>query len=333
MSTPIDETQLPPPVPPRPNQRQVDVHPYNEVSQVYQRQPFGMGPYGVMGPTPFMSPYGASPYQPFTNPFMAGTAIGNTNQSGAGSHIDFIRMAEENSRQAFQSIESIVQAFSSVSMMLESTYFAVHSSFRAVLGVAEHVTRLRDHLSSIMSAMAILKTLRWFLRRILYMLNLVNENPSVEMAWTDSVSEAQHVTGLDAIVNPALRDRSSWPIIMFLGVVFGTPWLIWRLVNRVAPAQGLKAASPTKWITEEDDHYVAEALHEFKAEQPNEISLSTNQRVIIAPKDLQPKVSNWILATTDGKKTGLVPLNYVKIVKFVSLRDQHDKKVENNGTI
>lgn len=38
----------------------------------------------------------------------------------------FIRLAEESSRPAFESIESIVHAFGSVSMMLESTYHAVH---------------------------------------------------------------------------------------------------------------------------------------------------------------------------------------------------------------
>lgn len=38
----------------------------------------------------------------------------------------FIQLAENSSRQAFQSIESIVHAFGSVSMMLESTYHALY---------------------------------------------------------------------------------------------------------------------------------------------------------------------------------------------------------------
>lgn len=38
----------------------------------------------------------------------------------------FMQLAEDSSRQAFQSIESIVHAFGSVSMMLESTYHAVY---------------------------------------------------------------------------------------------------------------------------------------------------------------------------------------------------------------
>lgn len=46
----------------------------------------------------------------------------------------FIQMAEENSRPAFQSIESVVGAVGSIAMMLENTFFAMTSSFRAILG-------------------------------------------------------------------------------------------------------------------------------------------------------------------------------------------------------
>ena len=42
----------------------------------------------------------------------------------------FIRLAEENSRPAFETIQSIVNTFGSISMMFESTYYALHSSFR-----------------------------------------------------------------------------------------------------------------------------------------------------------------------------------------------------------
>lgn len=43
-------------------------------------------------------------------------------------------MAEENSRPTFDSIQSVVNAVGSVAMMLENTFFALTSSFRAILG-------------------------------------------------------------------------------------------------------------------------------------------------------------------------------------------------------
>lgn len=46
----------------------------------------------------------------------------------------FIQLAEESSRPAFDSIQSLVNAVGSVAMMLESTFFALTTSFRAILG-------------------------------------------------------------------------------------------------------------------------------------------------------------------------------------------------------
>ena len=39
--------------------------------------------------------------------------------------------------------------YRSVSMMLESTLHAVHSSFHAVLGVAEHLTKMKLQVSQV----------------------------------------------------------------------------------------------------------------------------------------------------------------------------------------
>lgn len=93
---------------------------------------------------------------PFSNPMMSGFGMSNFglgynslgfNRMGPygpyGSmslpESDLIRLAEERSRTAFQSIESFVHAFQSISMMLESSYMALASSFRAVLGVGKFV--------------------------------------------------------------------------------------------------------------------------------------------------------------------------------------------------
>ena len=55
--------------------------------------------------------------------------------AGGGGAPDnrFIHLAEEYSRPAFETIQSIVNTFGSISMMFESTYYALHSSFRLYL--------------------------------------------------------------------------------------------------------------------------------------------------------------------------------------------------------
>lgn len=274
----LPNNQLPtnqaPPIPPRPADQQYFMTPR-------------YGPYGSNTPFGAPSPYFGvgSPHNPY------GLQI----FSNAHQHID----------ATFQSIQSIVQAFSSISMMLESTYMAVHSSFRAVMDVADHFIRLKDSLSGILSIGAIFNTIKWFYRRILFMFNMVNE----EQIWSESLVSASQIIerGQRSILEHG-KSQSSWPILMFLGVAIGAPYMIYQL-QKPAPTS-------TKWLSREDCHYIAEALYDFQTDKDNEIPLKAGQRVIIAPKEQQPRVTDWLLATTDGKRAGLIPMNYVKIVKF-----------------
>jgi peroxin-13 len=88
-------------------------------------------------------------------------------------------MAEESSQPAFQSIEAFVRSFSSMTMMLESSYQAMHMSFRAILSVADNMSRLRSVIGKFFSSLAVLRLLHWFYRKILHMLGRVSEGPGV----------------------------------------------------------------------------------------------------------------------------------------------------------
>lgn len=245
------------------------------------------------------SPYGAS------NPYGVPAPFFGLNGPHAPFGVQMVSNAHQQIDATFQSIQSIVQAFSSISMMLESTYMAVHSSFRAVMDVAEHFVRLKDSLSGVMSLVNIFNTIKWFFRRILYMLNMVSE----DQIWSDSLTKASAIIEKkqQSILEHG-RSQSSWPMLMFLGVAIGAPYMIYQL-QKPAPTS-------SKWLTQEDCHYIGEALYDFSTTQENEIPLRAGQKVIIAPKEQQPRVTDWLLATTDGKKAGLIPMNYVKIVKF-----------------
>lgn len=221
----------PPPIPPRPDESAINRSYMGMPSQSYG----GMGSYGSFG-----SPFGVygSGYSSYGCGLPGYSRFGMSGYGasyGQPNDNDFVRMAEESSRQAFQSIESIVQAFASVSMMLESTYFAVHSSFRAVLGVADHFSRLRGQMSQMLSALAVIKYLSWFLRRILYLLHLSENDPSEEDVWRRSASSSRSngfltpESVVESLTKPE-RKKSSWPILIFFSVVFGTPWLIWKLL-------------------------------------------------------------------------------------------------------
>lgn len=64
---------------------------------------------------------------------------------------------------------------------------------------------------------------------------------------------------------------------------------------------------------------MASALYDLSSSNPNEISLRAMQSVKVAPLDIQNQMnlmnSGWLLASTDNKTSGLVPANYIRIIK------------------
>ncbi|TSU37056.1 hypothetical protein Baya_12880 [Bagarius yarrelli] len=245
-SGPPSMTRLAPPIPPRPIQ-QTYRPAYSSFPSSYS--PFSSSPYG-----------GYSPYSPYSYSGLGYNRF--TPEDVPPSR--FVQQAEESSRGAFQSIESIVHAFSSVSMMLDATFSAVYNSFRAVLDVANHFSRLRVHFTKVLSAFALVRTLRYLYRRLQRMLGM-RSGTEVEDLWEDSAATA------------------------------------------VVPGG-------TNWASGEDDHVVARAEYDFTAASEEEISLQAGDMLNLAPKEQQPRVRGWLLASADGQTTGLVPANYVKIL-------------------
>ncbi|XP_048457067.1 peroxisome biogenesis factor 13 [Rhincodon typus] len=200
-------TRIPPPLPPRPTQ-QTGVGNFSTYRSTYNTFSPAYTPYGSY--SPYNYGYGGLGYNRFRTDDVPPSR--------------FVRQAEESSRGAFQSIESIVHAFASVSMMLEATFSAVYNSFRAVLDVANHFSRLRVHFTKVLSAFALIRTLKYMYRKLQRLLGLRN-NSEVEDLWADS-----------AVVPAGAEDKvpgsgKSWPIFLFFAVVLGGPYLIWKLLS------------------------------------------------------------------------------------------------------
>lgn len=112
---------------------------------------YGMGGQGAMGG---MGGYGAGMY---------GSPYSGMNPNDPENR--FIQMAEETSRPAFQSIESLVMAIGNIATMLDSTYYALTNSFRAVLGVAANFGRLRGVFAQFWSTFALVKGITWLYKK------------------------------------------------------------------------------------------------------------------------------------------------------------------------
>lgn len=291
-------TRMVPPVPPRPVQPSYRPS-YSSFPSTYS--PYGSSIYSGYGGYGGYSPYSFS---------SGGYGLGRYNRPPHGEDVApsrFVRQAEESSRGAFESIESIVNTFASVSMMLEATFSAVYNSFRAVLDVANQFTRLRAHLSHVLSAFALVRMLRYLYRRLQ---RLLGRGSDIEDLWADSTRDTLvSSSGEDgaAASGPGVK---SWPIFLFFAVVLGGPYLIWKLLSSGQVVE----QSNSDWASGEDDHVVARAEYDFAAASEEEISLRAGDMLNLAPKDQQPRVRGWLLASLNGQTTGLVPANYVKVL-------------------
>ncbi|XP_027760045.1 peroxisome biogenesis factor 13 isoform X1 [Empidonax traillii] len=217
----------------------------------------------------------------------------------------FVQQAEESSRGAFQSIESIVHAFASVSMMMDATFSAVYNSFRAVLDVANHFSRLKVHFTKVFSAFALVRTIRYLYQRLQRLLGLRSSSENEDL-WAESEGKVARVGLEDKMGNSA----KSWPIFLFFAVIMGGPYLIWKLLSTYSDEETVSS----NWASGEDDHVVGRAEYDFNALSEEEISFRAGDMLKLAPKEQQPKIRGWLLASYDGQTTGLVPANYIKIL-------------------
>ncbi|XP_063299821.1 peroxisome biogenesis factor 13 [Pelobates fuscus] len=287
-------SRVPPPVLPRPTQQ-------TRSSTISQYRPA----YSSFSPG-FGNSYGSSFYGSYS-PYGYGGGIGyNRFQADDVPPSRFVRQAEESSRGAFQSIESIVHAFASVSMMMDATFSAVYNSFRAVLDVANHFSRMKIHFTNVFSAFALVRTIRFLYRRLQRLLGL-RKNSETEDLWTESAGTVA-LSGSEKNVTDSAK---SWPIFLFFAVILGGPYLIWKLLsncNEVAENENVN------WASGEDDHVVGRAEYDFTATSDEELSFHAGDLLNLAPKEQQPKIRGWLLGSLDGQTTGFVPTNYVKIL-------------------
>ncbi|XP_012288490.1 peroxisomal membrane protein PEX13 [Orussus abietinus] len=230
----------------------------------------------------------------------------NYGQFGGTSDVEnrFVQFAEESTRPAFQSIEAMVHTFSSVTMMLESTFFAMTSSFRAILSVAENVGRLRSMFGQFLSVFTLVRFVKWLYRRILYTLGLRNEDLSDEALWRRTALQ---------VLNGERTGPSSWPIFLFFSLIVAIPYLVHKLVNNVKQVS-INANNPKEWLECNEPVYSATVLYDFAPTSADELSIKAGQKIWLAPQSLQPKnIPGWCKAT-DSSNVGLVPSNHIKIV-------------------
>lgn len=130
---------------------------------------YGTGMYGngMYGNSMYGNSYGGmmNPYNRYGNYPSMYTGFNNRMCDPMDPESRFIQIAEESSRPAFQSIESLVMAIGNIASMLDSTFFALTSSFRAILGVAANFGQLRGVFAQFWSTFAVIRGLSWLYKK------------------------------------------------------------------------------------------------------------------------------------------------------------------------
>ncbi|GAB7354706.1 hypothetical protein MBLNU459_g5123t1 [Dothideomycetes sp. NU459] len=169
---------------------------------------------GMYGGSPYGGMYGGNGY---------GAMGGPQNQSLTQSF-------SQSTQATFQIIESIVGAFGGFAQMLESTYMATHSSFFAMVSVAEQFGNLRQTLGSVLGIFTVLRWIRTAIAK------LTGRPPPANSTELTPMNFAQF-SGKLPDGSPAPPRASKKPFVMFLVAVFGLPYLMGKLIRALARSQ------------------------------------------------------------------------------------------------
>ncbi|KAK0524459.1 Peroxisomal membrane protein PAS20 [Tilletia horrida] len=293
------------------------------------------GGYGSMYGGYGNSMYGGGGYGGYGGGYggMGGYGMGGMMGGPPGMHGDpsLTQRMESGTQATFELIGSIVGAFGGFAQMLESTFMATHSSFFAMVGVADQVTRLGQVLS--------LFTLAKWTKNLL--LRVTGQAPAIDLDAREFQDFAKG-GGRRAIGNggaqPAKHDKR--PLVIFFLAVVGLPYLMGKLVKMVtrrqeeerarlglAPGQGQAQAGVLPGQqgqgmaadAELDPSKLAfvRALYAYNAADPLELSLKPNEIVAVLSKH-DPSTgqeSQWWRGRTRDGRIGWFPSTYVESVE------------------
>ncbi|KAF2186997.1 hypothetical protein K469DRAFT_570691 [Zopfia rhizophila CBS 207.26] len=159
-----------------------------------------------------------------------GGMYGGMGMPGDPNNQSLTQSFSQSTQATFQLIESIVGAFGGFAQMLESTYMATHSSFFAMVSVAEQFGNLRQTLGSVLGIFTLMRWIRTAIAK------LTGRPPPASSKELTPASFAAF-TGRHPDGSPVAPKPSKKPFIMFMVAVFGLPYLMGKLIKALARSQ------------------------------------------------------------------------------------------------
>ena len=263
----------------------------------------GLGTPGSMyqnmyGGSPYASSYSGYPQSygmgysrsPYGMPYSSYSSLNNVNNGQS-----FTSAAEMHAKPTFDTIQTAVNTVSSIATMFDSTYYALRTSFQAMVNVFEQFATAKMTMEQILKVFSLFRLYRWLKSKI--------SGQNLQDIWQP---------------DPQKKDPSgpNWPVWAYFGLLIFSPYFMWRMsASEKAESDANSASESPDWVT--GPHFAGKALHTFQARNKDELSVEEGQEVLFAPKEKQPRVRGWLLATVDKNVQGLVPANHVKVLAKV----------------
>lgn len=208
---------------------------------------------------------------------------------------------QQSTAPAFAIIESIVTAFTSLAQLVESTYMATHSSFFAMVGVADQLGSLKTYLGQVLGVFSILR----LGRRIINWLRGKKQPPP--SGWANEWSH-----GLPG--GPNTPKPSAKPLLLFLMSAIGLPYLMSRLVKLLIANQQQQQGQvmDANGMIDPSKLTFARARWDFRPNEEWELGLAPDEIVaVLERREGQGGDAGWWRGRTRDGRTGWFPGNYV----------------------
>ncbi|KAL4922986.1 peroxin PEX13 [Aspergillus undulatus] len=230
----------------------------------------------------------------------------------------------QSTQATFQMIESIVGAFGGFAQMLESTYMATHSSFFAMVSVAEQFGNLRNTLGS---ALGIFTLIRWFRTLIA---KITGRPPPADATALTPAAFAAFMGGRSSLPDgsPAPPRPSRKPFLMFLVALFGLPYLMGKLIKSLARSQEAQRqkmmvganGEPAQAALDPSKLDFCRVLYDYtpESQETNGIDLAVKKGDIVAvlsKSDPMGNASEWWRCRARDGRVGYLPGPYLETIQ------------------
>ncbi|PKS08225.1 hypothetical protein jhhlp_005167 [Lomentospora prolificans] len=313
----------------------------NQNAAAYSRMGMGMGasPYGTYGSayqSPYSSPYsGMGAYGGYGGG-MYGGGYGGYGGYGRGMYgggmyggmpgnpndpNSLTNSFNQSTAATFQMLEGIVGAFGGFAQMLESTYMATHSSFYAMISVAEQFGNLRETLGSILGIFAIMRWIRTLIAK------LTGRPPPADATALTPAAFAKfegRAGPNGASAGPPKASRK--PLLFFIAAAFGLPYLMSKLIRTLAASQEEEqkrlAANEQQMRIDPSQLEYCRVLYDYapqtQAGAANGVDLEVKKGdlvAVLAKTDPFGAPSEWWKCRTRDARMGYLPSTYLEVVR------------------